>query len=375
MKILVDENMPYAAQLFGRLGEVQSVTGRAISRQLLSNVDALMVRSITKVNAQLLAGTGVKFVGSATAGVDHIDQDELAELGITFCAAPGCNAVAVVEYVFSALLSLAERDGFRLSDKSVGIIGVGQVGQRLQQRLQACGVKTWLCDPPRADRGDTEIFCSLEKIVAEADILTFHTPLNLQGPYANYHMVDAELLAALPDGRILINASRGAIIDNRALLNILNKGKRISVVLDVWEAEPDLLLPLLDRVDIATAHIAGYSLEGKTRGTVQIYQAFSQTLNQTDPIELNELLPRAEFSQIKLHGTLNQERLKRLIYLVYDVRRDDAALRRMARQQGGFDYLRKYYPERREWSSLHVQSDDPASQAWLQKLGFSTSVI
>ncbi len=375
VKILVDENMPYARELFSRLGDVQAVPGRPIPREALTGADALMVRSVTKVNAELLANTPVKFVGTATAGTDHVDDRWLAGQGIGFSAAPGCNAIAVVEYVFSSLMILAQRDGYQLRDKTVGIIGVGNVGSRLNARLNALGIRTLLCDPPRADRGDSGEFWSLEKLVAEADILTFHTPLNKSGPYLSQHLVDEQLLAALPDDRILINACRGPVVDNAALLRALNGGKKLSVVLDVWEPEPELSLALLDKVDIGTAHIAGYSLEGKARGTTQVFEAFSQFLGQPQQIELASLLPIPDYSHVTLHGALDEGKLLRLMHLVYDVRRDDAPLRRVAGQPGEFDKLRKFYQERREWSSLCVQCDDPASAELLQKLGFASRIV
>lgn len=375
VKILIDENMPYAQQLFRRMGEVQAVSGRAICREMLSDADALMVRSVTKVNAELLQGTPIKFVGTATAGIDHVDQQWLNQQGIGFSAAPGCNAIAVVEYVFSALLLIAERDGFQLQDKTIGIVGVGNVGKRLQVCLNALGVRTLLCDPPRAERGDMDEFLPLEKLVREADVLTFHTPLNKTGANVTLHLVDAELLAELPDNRVLINASRGAVVDNVALLQVLEKGKKLSVVLDVWEPEPELSLALLARVDIGTPHIAGYSLEGKVRGTTQIFDAFSQHLGQTQRVELAQLLPQSEFSCIRFNGCLDMSKLKRLINLVYDLRRDDAALRRVVATAGEFDHLRKYYKDRREWSSLFVQCDDLASAELLQKLGFNSELL
>ena len=146
MKILVDENMPYARELFSRLGEVRAVPGRPIPMEALTDADALMVRSVTKVNEALLGDKAIKFVGTATAGTDHVDQAWLQQADIGFSAAPGCNAIAVVEYVISALLMLAERDGFALTDRTVGIVGVGNVGGRLQKRLEALGIKTLLCD-------------------------------------------------------------------------------------------------------------------------------------------------------------------------------------------------------------------------------------
>ena len=375
MKILVDENMPYAQTLFSRLGDVQAVPGRPIPQAALQGADALMVRSVTKVNADLLTGTGVKFVGTATAGTDHVDEAWLAAQGIGFSAAPGCNAIAVVEYVFSALMILAQRDGWQLREKTVGIVGVGNVGSRLQARLEALGVKTLLCDPPRAARGDTGPFWPLEKLVAEADILTFHTPLYKEGPYRTRHLVDAEMLAALPDNRVLINACRGEVVDNAALLAALNGGKALRTVLDVWEPEPDLSLPLLNAVDIGTAHIAGYSLEGKARGTTQVFEAYSRFLGQPQAVPLETLLPVPEVSEVTLNGNLaahpDEGTLLRLMHLVYDVRRDDAPLRRVAGTPGEFDKLRKFYQERREWSSLCIQCDDEATAALLTRLGFT----
>nr|WP_152754479.1 4-phosphoerythronate dehydrogenase PdxB [Citrobacter telavivensis] len=371
VKILVDENMPYARELFSRLGEVKAVPGRPIPVAELDDADALMVRSVTKVNASLLEGKAIKFVGTATAGTDHVDEDWLKQAGIGFSAAPGCNAIAVVEYVFSSLLMLAERDGFALRDRTVGIVGVGNVGGRLQARLEALGIRTLLCDPPRADRGDEGDFRSLDELVQEADVLTFHTPLFKEGPYKTHHLVDEALIGRLKPGSILINACRGAVVDNAALLARLNAGQALSVVLDVWEGEPDLNVELLNKIDIGTAHIAGYTLEGKARGTTQVFEAWSKFIGREQHVALDTLLPAPEFGRITLHGPLDQPTLKRLVHLVYDVRRDDALLRNVAGIPGEFDKLRKNYLERREWSSLYVMCDDADAAALLCKLGFN----
>lgn len=371
MKILVDENMPYARELFSRTGTVVAVPGRPIPAAELDDADGLMVRSVTKVNAALLDGKPVKFVGTATAGTDHIDEDYLHQQDIEFSAAPGCNAIAVVEYVFSALLMLAERDGFLLKERTVGIVGVGNVGGRLQARLEALGIRTLLCDPPRADRGEAGEFLPLETLVAEADVLTFHTPLFKEGAYQTWHMADEALLLALKPGSILINACRGPVVDNAALLKVLGQRDDLSVVLDVWEPEPELSVPLLDKVDIATAHIAGYTLEGKARGTTQVFEAWTRFIGQPQQVPLDTLLPAPEFAMITLRGELDQPTLKRLVHLVYDVRRDDAPLRHVAAIPGEFDRLRKNYLERREWSSLRVQCDNADTASLLAKLGFN----
>ena len=371
MKILVDENMPYARELFSRLGEVKAIPGRPIPLAELDEADALMVRSVTKVNETLLAGKGIKFVGTATAGTDHVDDAWLAQAGIGFSAAPGCNAIAVVEYVFSSLLILGERDGFALQDRTVGIVGVGNVGGRLQKRLEALGIRTLLCDPPRADRGDEGDFCTLDELVEQADVITFHTPLFKDGAYKTFHLADEALIRRLKPGTILINACRGPVVDNAALLKCLEEGQNLSVVLDVWEPEPDLNVALLNRVDVATAHIAGYTLEGKARGTTQVFEAYSAFIGSAQQVALDTLLPAPEFGRITLHGPLDESSLKRLVHLVYDVRRDDALLRKVAGIPGEFDKLRKHYLERREWSSLYVICDDADAAALLNNLGFN----
>ena len=371
MKILIDENMPYARELFSRLAEVQAVPGRPVPVDELNRADALMVRSVTKVNEALLAGKAIQFVGTATAGTDHVDRAWLQQAGIGFSAAPGCNAIAVVEYVFSALLMLAERDGFALTDRTVGIVGVGNVGGRLQKRLEALGIKTLLCDPPRAEQGDEGDFRTLDELVEEADVLTFHTPLYKEGRYKTLHLADEALIRRLKPGSVLINACRGPVVDNGALLACLQSGQALSVVLDVWEPEPDLNLALLDRVDIGTPHIAGYTLEGKARGTTQVFEAYSAFIGHPQQVALDTLLPAPEFGRITLHGALDQSTLKRLVHLVYDVRRDDAPLRKVAGVPGEFDKLRKNYQERREWSSLYVQCSDVQAATLLRQLGFN----
>ncbi|AEW44634.1 erythronate-4-phosphate dehydrogenase [Serratia symbiotica str. 'Cinara cedri'] len=371
VKILIDENIPYAMELFSKLGAVKTMPGRHISRTALTEAKALIVRSVTKVNALLLTGSHISFVATASAGTDHIDQDLLQQQGISFSSAPGCNATAVVEYIFSALLVLAERNSFQLRDKIIGIIGVGNIGSLLNARLKAWGNQTLLCDPPRAINGSIGEFWPLEKLVAEADILTFHTPLYKSGPYTSWHLVDENVIAALPDNRILINACRGAVVDNTALLKALNKGKKLKTVLDVWEPEPNISLPLLAQVDIGTPHIAGFTLEGKAHGTKQVFEAYSRYLNKPQHVILSSMLPIAKFSPIQLHGSLDQSTLKKLIHLVYDIRRDDIMLRHSSSVIGGFDYLRKHYLERREWSSLVIKCQASTSAELLYKLGFN----
>lgn len=374
MKIVVDENMPYARELFSQVGQVFPVSGRPMPQAELADADALMVRSVTKVNADLLRDTSVQFVGTATAGTDHVDLEWLAQAGIGFSSAPGCNAIGVVEYVISALLIKAEQDGFQLRDKTVGIVGVGNVGSRLNQRLRALGIRTLLCDPPRAEREGLDGFVTLPELLAQSDIITLHTPLIKRGAHPTFHMIDADVLAALPDDRILVNAGRGGIIDNQALLSALQNGRRWHLIMDTWENEPQIMLPLLPYVAVATPHIAGYSLEGKARGTAQVFDALCESLGRSPRADIRTLLPVPDVAEIRLNGALDQAMLTRLVHLVYDVRRDDAPLRRGAAIDGEFDRLRKFYPERREWASLTVVCDDAQTANLLHNIGFSSRV-
>lgn len=372
MKILVDENIPHAYKLFSKTGKVIFISGRKIPKDLLYIADALLVRSVTKVDATLLEGKNIKFVGTTTAGTDHIDEKFLINHGIFFAAAPGCNAIAVAEYVISAILTLAERDNFSIKDRIIGIIGVGHVGYCLHKKLLALGVRTILCDPPRAARGEQGIFSSLKEVVCQADILTLHTPLLTKGPWKTRYLFNSTLLSSLKPNSILINASRGPVVENLALLELLNKRNDLSIVLDVWENEPALSLSLLDKVDIGTAHIAGYTLEGRMRGTIQILAALRQFLGQPQPlVALKKLLPIAKINYVRLNGKFNQVSLTRLVHLVYDIRYDDALLRKTVQNQEGFDLLRKNYRERREWSSLYIQCNNANTASILKNLGFN----
>lgn len=225
-----------------------------------------MVRSVTKVNEFLLVGKFIKFVGIVIAGIDYVDEVWLKQAGIGFFVVFGCNAIAVVEYVFFFLLMFVERDGFLLYDRTVGIVGVGNVGRRLQARLEALGIKILFCDSFRVDRGDEGDFRSLDELVQRADILIFYTLFFKDGSYKTLYLADEKLIRSLKFGAILINVCRGVVVDNIALLICLNEGQKLSVVLDVWEGESEFNVELLKKVDIGTSYIVGYILEGKVRG-------------------------------------------------------------------------------------------------------------
>lgn len=374
LKIVADENIPALQTLFAPLGELHTRPGRAICRDDLLDADVLLVRSVTPVNRALLTGTSVRFVGTATIGTDHIDLAALAELGIGFSSAPGCNADAVVEYVLSVLLHLAEEQSFDLGSRSVGIVGVGNVGSRLAARLQALGIRTLLCDPPRQrslPEDKAAGFCSLEQLLSEADIVSLHTPLTYSGEDPTWHLLQAETLARLQPDTILINAGRGPVIDNQALLELAGQRDDLTLVLDVWEHEPAVNLALAARVKIATPHIAGYSLEGKLRGTWMLYQAWCAFAGVEAPLSFEQLLPPAEVAELRL---TEKAGLLPPVRMLYDPFRDDRALRASlvaseSQQKAAFDQLRKQYPIRREFSALtlRVSADQ---QPIFKALGF-----
>ena len=223
MRILVDENIPLADEFFGELGDITRLPGRDIDAAAVREQDLLVVRSITRVDAALLEGSRVRFVGTCTIGTDHVDLDYLREAGIGFANAPGCNADSVVDYVLSSLLLLAEEDGFHLAGKTIGIVGVGNVGSRLAERLDDLDVECLLCDPPRAEAEGREDFLSLDALLERAEIVCLHTPLVTEGEHATRHLLDASRIDALAPGTVLINAGRGACVDNQALRERLQR--------------------------------------------------------------------------------------------------------------------------------------------------------
>ncbi|UXI00510.1 4-phosphoerythronate dehydrogenase [Photobacterium sp. TY1-4] len=385
MKILIDENMPYALDLFSQLGEVIAKPGRTLTADDLVDIDALMIRSVTKVNADLLSKANrLRFVGTATAGQDHVDQALLAQKGITFTAAPGCNKVGVAEYVLSSLMVLGQQQGFSIFDKTVGIIGAGNVGSYLAKCLDALGIRYLLNDPLKAEQGDSRAFHSLEALQQQCDIITMHTPLTRDGAYPTYHLVDEAFLQQLKPGAILINAARGPVVDNTALKVALQQaqtgeGRALTAVLDVFEQEPLVDLELLPLLAFATPHVAGYGLEGKARGTTMVFNRYCEFLDQGQPVSAASLLPEAPLPQVALSRAWQEETLFRLIQLVYDVRRDDGLFRRemtaagenTARMASAFDQMRKNYWDRREYSAITVAGQAGFGLESLANLGFT----
>ncbi|MHB8339350.1 MAG: 4-phosphoerythronate dehydrogenase, partial [Ignavibacteriaceae bacterium] len=353
MILVVDENISFAEEAFSQFGEVRLLPGRKITRETLLSADALIVRSITKVDENLLRDTPVKFVGTATIGTDHIDLEYLKSNKIIFKDAAGCNADAVAEYVFTSISLLANEYSFSFEEKTLGVIGVGNIGSRVARLAESVGMKVLKNDPPLQRRTGSNEYVSLEKAL-NADIITFHVPLNLEGVDKTFHLINAEKLSSLKRGTILINASRGQVIDNSVLVKFI-KEKSLLVNLDVWENEPDINIDLLNQVCIATPHIAGYSLEGKINGTIIIYNALCSFL-KVKPI-WDPIFQKVRENEITINynGKLTAT-LTNMFKSAYAIKEDDARMRMIENLEkkdcsAYFDKLRKEYPFRREFSN------------------------
>lgn len=363
VQFVVDENIPFAREAFSHLGSVTLLPGRGITREAIRHTDALIVRSVTKVDAMLLADTNVQFVGTATTGVEHIDREYLAARNIAFAAAFGCNANAVAEYVLTALLVTAHAKGLSLSEKTLGIIGAGRIGSLVATKTPALGLRTLLHDPPLARATGEQRYLPLAEIL-RADFITLHVPLTYDGPDATFHLIGADELAHMTPSAILINTARGAVVDNTALLETLTKGTIGGAVMDVWEGEPAINWDLLDRMTLGTPHVAGYSSDGKIHGTVMVYHACCR-FRGIEPVwappdppaaPAPGSLPHREFDATgKDFQTLAHD----IITTLYDLPADHARMRDMLAvpkplRPQAFDRLRRDYPHRREFAGTPV---------------------
>lgn len=388
MLIVADENIPLLAEFFADFGDIRALPGRHMTREDVKAADALLVRSVTPVNESLLTDSRVQFVASATIGTDHIDQVLLAAKDIGFANAPGCNAESVADYVVSALLNLAELKQQELSSKLIGVIGVGNVGSAVVRRLRSFGCDVICNDSPRVlNEGPLDGFVDLEELLTRADVVCMHAPLTASGPFPSYHLIRNEQLGLFKPDAWLVNAGRGAVIDNQALKHFLtvNTGS-LEVVLDVWEPEPNLDLELLKLVRWGSPHIAGYSIEGRMRGTEMVYHAFCRHFGLPIEKSLQQFLPEAPALVIDepedhlTSGSL-QSRVLDLVNQCYDLKGDDARLREVLTMESGqvgsyFDQLRREYPVRRQLSSSYISSNSSLEEAgellsYLKVLGFN----
>ncbi|MFZ5723243.1 MAG: 4-phosphoerythronate dehydrogenase [Pseudomonadota bacterium] len=371
--------MPLLAEFFADLGEIRRLPGRSMTAADVAGADLLLVRSVTRVDAALLAAARPRFVGSATIGTDHVDLAWLAGQGIPFAAAPGCNARAVAEYVSTVLALYAGQESVAVAGLRLGVVGCGHVGREVVRQAQALGMPVAICDPladPAGLPADVPRL-ALDALLDWADVLTLHVPLADDGPHPTRHLLDA---ARLRRGRwrLLINTARGPVVDNRALSGLLAAEPGRAAVLDVWEAEPAVPPALLQRVRLGTPHVAGYSLEGKWRGTAMLYRAACRTLGIAPRVDL-EAIRRARGDTpavLPWAGTLAET-----LAGVCDVPGDDRRLRAVvtadaAATAAAFDRLRRDYPERREFAHYRlagVPATDPQTKtprAMLAALGF-----
>ncbi|MCY7296563.1 4-phosphoerythronate dehydrogenase [Alteromonas sp. a30] len=372
MKIFCEDTLLYAKSFFSDVGECYFFSGATVSPEFIKEADILLVRSTTKVNESLLSQCQhLKFVGTGTAGTNHIDNTYLASRGLKAINAGGCNAAAVVEYVLCSMLNLACKRQVNLFEQKVGIVGVGNIGSLLNTRLNSMGIQTELYDPPLQNAGDSREFSSFEEIL-KCDWITLHVPLVMEGDYPTNNMFSEEVLAQLADHQVLINACRGEVVDNQGLLNLKRGGRQFGLVIDVWNNEPDILFDLVEHTDIATAHIAGHTLEGKGKGTEILYQAVCQQFALPMTHNLVNFLPEIDNNRLSLKGTdARMLELHQLTAQVYDVESDSQHFRGMVRNAQEFQAYRKKYAVRREFSSYIVQENAKLNASILAGLGFS----
>jgi erythronate-4-phosphate dehydrogenase len=340
MKIVADKYIPFLEGVFEPYAEVIYMDGRDICREDVADADAMIIRTRTKCNADLLEGSKVRIIATATIGMDHIDLDYCREHGITVRNAEGCNAGGVLQYVFSALYGMAARKGIKLDGATIGIIGVGHVGSKVEAMARHLGFNVLLCDPPRAAAEGGDAFCSLEYLLANSQVVTMHVPLD----ETTRGMADEEFFMLMPPGAIFINAARGEVLDDNALMQAIPKLGAVAI--DTWNHEPNINLELLDMVDIATPHIAGYSYQGKQNATALAVQAVARFFGIE---ELYGYYPEADVPdhepiQLDLRDKTHGERAAVFQYN-YPIFTDDFRFRM---EPENFEKLRSEYQYRRE---------------------------
>lgn len=344
LKILADENMPALSACFSHFGTVKTLAGRDMKPKDVQEADVLLVRSITQVNESLLKGSRVKFVGSATIGTDHIDQEYLQEQKITFANAPGSNAQSVVEYVLAAIAHWCQVRQKKASELTIGIIGKGQIGGRLARFLGKLNVKVKCHDPPLQSSGTEGLWFSLEEVLA-CDVITCHVPYTLTGPNATHHLIGLNELKQIKPSSLLINTARGSVVDNQALLPFIID-ERFDVILDVWEGEPNIDINLMNHVMLATPHIAGYALEAKIRGTYMLYETLCCELNQVPTTPFDALLP---IKPLEIQFESSTQWVSDILKY-HHIRTIDTDMRNALNGLSQtFDQLRKNYPTRHEF--------------------------
>lgn len=371
MKTVVAETVMLGREAFETLGEVAVIPDRQIGPEHLTDADALVIRSKTKVTPDLIADSPVRFIGTATAGFEHIDFQTLKEKGISWIASPGCNADSVGDYITTALLNYHTFKGVIFEGKTIGIIGVGQVGSRVARRAAALGLRVLLNDPPRAEKEGDAGFQTLEKLLAESDIVTLHVPLETETQWPTLKMANRGFFEKMKPGSVFINASRGKVLDADALLQAKANDIVSYAILDVWDPEPQIRADVLAAADLGTPHIAGHSMEGKLNGTVQVYDAACRFFGKKPIWDPAPLLPPVKVPELTVdpHGKTDNGVLAEAVTAVYDIQVDQLSEADIPR----FDELRANYRVRREFINTRVILTEPRPDlsARLIQAGFS----
>ncbi|RUO67269.1 4-phosphoerythronate dehydrogenase [Idiomarina ramblicola] len=375
MKIVADQNIPALSDVLSGAGTLSYFSERIPPEELLAEADALLVRSVTNVDESLLRkAPKLKFVASATIGTEHININALTERGIGFAHAPGANAQSVGEYVLCAVLNWLNDQSLSSFDEiDVAIVGAGHTGKAAGKRLEALGLNVHYYDPPLCKKGVKFVHDHWQRVLT-ADIISCHVPLTFEGEFPTRHLFENTALQSLHAQQLLINASRGAVVDNQALLNRVEQGERPSLVLDVWENEPEVLRELVLYIDIATPHIAGHSLEGKVGGAVMIANALLKHFGYEANKTLFEVLPPVEWPECKAEELNKFETLCAWVKEHFDLSHDDSMFRKHGLTSNGFDRLRRNYRKerpRREFINQVVTCHNSEQYIQFLQLGFN----
>lgn len=372
--IVADENIAHAAEAFAQFGEVRLAAGRDIRGELLAGAEALIVRSITRVDPALLEGTPVRFVGTATIGTEHIDRDYLDRQGIAFADAAGGGARSVAEYIVAALLTLRERGSLAIAGQRLGLIGVGAIGSKVSCFARLLGMEVVEHDPPRAD-ADPGFRSAPVADVLDCDVIVPAVPLTVGGPYPTRHMLDARFLSRLKPEAVVINTSRGGVVDSHALAFALESNRLRNAVLDVWEEEPGVPTALLEHCSPATPHIAGYSQDGKLKGTEMMADGLARYFGRRNTWSVRQVLPPVA-GRVDVTGLAPLDAVRSAARTAYDIEADSRGLRQTFslpedERRKAFDRLRKNYPVRREFPAWQVRADRQDTRTVLEGLGFA----
>lgn len=381
MKIVCASSVLFGEEAFSTLGKVVMAPEEAIAPELLRDADVLITRSKTHLGEDLLRGSSVKFVGTATAGVDHVQQHFLEEQEIAWASAPGCNANSVGEYVVTCLLGLVQKHGLLLEDLTLGVIGAGHTGTAVAQKARTLGLKVLLNDPPLALAEKRYDLVDLDELLQQANVISLHVPLTNTGPFATEQMANYQFFERIQPGSLLIHACRGPVVHSDALLLALERKALLAAAVDVWESEPRFRIDVMDRVDFATPHIAGYSYDGKLKGTMMVYNEACGFFERP-PIFRPEQQDAGYRPTRKIdgRGRLEEDILWEVVGSAYDVEEDDRRLRAGAVADDAargafFSGMRRTYGHRREFPFFNVQLDHCAETVTEKVVGLGFDVV